>query len=140
MTDISTGRLVLGSIAAGLVINVVESIMNIFVLAGPMEDLLVSRNLPQLGGAAMGGFILLAFVLGFLLVWTYSAIRPRYGAGPRTALKAGGAVWAAFYMLGIGANWLMGIINLRLFLLSLAYTLPMMLAAGYVGGMVYREE
>ena len=140
MSTGNTGRIVIGTLAAGLVINMVETIMNLFVLAGPMEELLASMNLPAMGGAAMGGFVLLAFALGFLIVWTYSAIRPRYGAGPGTALKAGGAVWAAFYLLGAGADWLMGIASLHLLLITLAYTLPMMLAAGYVGGMVYKEE
>ena len=114
--------------------------MNVFVLAGPMEDLLAAMGLPPLGGPAMGGFVVLAFALGFLVVWTYAAIRPRYGAGPATGLRAGIAVWAGFYLLGVGANWLMGIVTLHLFLLTLVYTLPMMLAAGYAGGMVYREE
>ena len=140
MASINAGKVVLGAIAAGLVINVVESAMNLFVIAGPMEELLASLGLPPMGGAAMGGFAVLAFTLGFLLTWTYAAIRPRYGAGPATALKAGLAVWAAFYFLGTGADVLMGMVPLQLFLITLAYTLPMMLAAAYVGGMVYKEE
>ncbi len=140
MTQINTSKLIVGTIAAGVVINVVESIMNLFVIAGPMEEMLAARNLPEMAGAAMGGFMLLAFVLGFLTVWTYAAIRPRYGAGPATALRAGAAVWAAFYLMGTFANHLMGIVTFHLFMITLAYTLPMMLVAGYVGGMVYKEE
>ena len=34
-----------------------------------------------------------SFVLGLLLVWIYAAIRPRFGPGPRTALRAAFAVW-----------------------------------------------
>ena len=140
MTGINTGKVAVGAIAAGVVINIVETIMNLFVIAGPMEEMLLAMNLPAMGGAAMGGFMALAFTLGFLIVWTYAAIRPRYGAGPASAMRAGGAIWVAFYFLGTGANWLMGIVSLHLFLITLAYTLPMMLAAAYVGGMVYREE
>ena len=140
MTGINTGKVAVGAIAAGVVINIVETIVNLFVIAGPMEEMLLALNLPAMGGAAMGGFMVLAFTLGFLIVWTYAAIRPRYGAGPSSAMRAGGAIWVAFYFLGTGANWLMGIVSLRLFLITLAYTLPMMLAAAYVGGMVYQEE
>ena len=140
MATINSGRLILGGIAAGVVVNVVEAIVNLSVLAGPMDELLASMNLEPIGGAAIAGFTVLAFCLGLLVVWTYAAIRPRYGAGPATALKAGLAVWAGFYLLGVGADWLTGTVTLNLFLITTAYTLPMMLAAGYVGGMVYKEE
>lgn len=140
MSGMNAGKVAVGTIAAGVIINIVESIMNIFVIAGPMEEMLQAMNLPAMGGAAMGGFMVLAFTLGFLIVWTYAAIRPRYGAGPTTAMRAGSAVWVAFYFLGTGANWLMGIVSLQLFLITLAYTLPMMLAAACAGAMVYQEE
>jgi hypothetical protein len=140
MPTMNTQRVALATVAAAVVINVVETVVNLSVLAGPMEEMLVSRNLPPMGGAAMGGFVVLALTLGFLVAWTYAAIRPRLGAGPGTALRAGLVVWTAFYLLGTGANWLMGIVSLNLFLVTLAYTLPMMLAAGYVAGMVYKES
>lgn len=140
MAPINTGKLVIGAIAAGVVINIVESIVNLFIIADQMEAMLASRNLPEMGNTAMAGFTLLAFMLGALVVWTYAAIRPRYGEGAITALKAGFAVWAAFYFLGTFTNWLMGFVGTDLFIITLAYTLPMMLAAGYVGGYLYREE
>lgn len=140
MASINTGRLVLGTIAAGLVINVVETVVNTFIVADAMAELLASMNLEPVGGAAIAGYILLAFALGFLIVWTYAAIRPRYGAGPATAMRAGLAVWAAFYLLGVGSTWLMGVAPSHLYLHTLLYTLPMMLAAAYVGGRVYRED
>ncbi|HUF69252.1 MAG TPA: hypothetical protein VMM79_11480 [Longimicrobiales bacterium] len=140
MARINFGRVVVGAIVAGLVINVVETIVNMFIMAHAMEELLASLNLGPLGGVALGGYVVLAFVLGFLIVWTYAAIRPRYGPGPWTAMRAGLAVWAAFYLLGAGSNWLMGIVPGPLYLHTLLYTLPMMLAAAVAGGMMYREE
>ncbi len=139
MNGINTGRLILGGLAAGLVINIVETLMNVVVLADSMRHLLAERNLPPMGGGAMGGYVVLAFALGLLIVWTYAAIRTRYGPGPRTALRAGLAVWASFYLLGGSASWLMGIVPVHIYLHTLLYTLPTMLAAGYVGGMVYKE-
>jgi hypothetical protein len=140
MGRINMGRVLLGAFVAGLVINVVETIVNVFIIGHQMEELLASLNLPTLGGRAMGGYVVLAFALGFLIVWTYAAIRPRYGAGPMTALKAGLAVWAAFYLLGVGSTWLMGIAPTNMYIHTLLYTLPMMLVAAYLGCMVYREE
>lgn len=139
MGRINMGRVLLGAIAAGIVINVVESIVSLFVVSHAMEEMLASLNRGPVGGAAMGGYILLAFVLGFLIVWTYAAIRPRYGPGPKTAMRAGLAVWAAFYLLGTGSNWLLGIAPVHLYIHTLLYTLPMMLAAALAGGLLYRE-
>ena len=46
--------------------------------------------------------------MGVALVWRYAAIRPRFGAGPRTAAIAGlyfwspgSLVWTSFFVLGI---------------------------------------
>ena len=33
--------------------------------------------------------VVLIFLVGILLIWLYAAIRPRYGAGPGTAVLAG---------------------------------------------------
>lgn len=140
MSAINTGRLILGGIAAGLVINIVETIVNLFLVAHVMEELLASLDLEPIGTAAGIGYIVLGFALGFLIVWTYAAIRPRYGPGPRTALRAGLAVWAAFYLLGAGSNWLLGVAPIHLYVHTLLYSLPMMLIAGWVGGRVYRED
>jgi hypothetical protein len=38
-------------------------------------------------------FTFLDFLVGIFLVWVYAAIRPRFGAGPGTAIKAGLLVW-----------------------------------------------
>lgn len=140
MASINYARVGVGALAAGVVINVVESVMNLLVLADAMEQMTATLGLPPMGGGAMGGFVLMAFAMGFLLTWTYAAIRPRFGPGPATALKAGAAVWAAFYLLGQAVLWLMGMIDLHLYLITLAYSLPMMLAAGAAGGWAYKEE
>jgi hydroxyacylglutathione hydrolase len=37
--------------------------------------------------------------LGLLLAWLYAAIRPRFGPGPATALRAGGFLWVATWLV-----------------------------------------
>jgi hypothetical protein len=139
MADMNTGKVITAGLAAGLVINVVESVANLFVLAGPMEEVMTGLGLPPIAGAVIGGFVALGFVLGWITVWTYAAIRPRFGPGPGTAAKASIAVWASFYLLGAGSQWMAGVTPLSLYLTVLVYSLIMMLAAGYVGGMLYSE-
>ena len=60
--------------------------------------------------------IAMTSALGIAAVWLYAAIRPRYGAGPRTAVIAGLAVWVMADLwsgiyLGMG---FMGLITPRL--------------------------
>jgi hypothetical protein len=38
-------------------------------------------------------WIVVDFVIGLAVVWNYAAIRPRFGAGPRTAVLAAVAPW-----------------------------------------------
>jgi hypothetical protein len=41
----------------------------------------------------MAAHLLWGFVVGIAAIWLYAAIRPRYGPGAATALRAGFAVW-----------------------------------------------
>src|SRR5262245_38070910 len=103
MGRINLGRVVLGGLLAGLVLNIGESLLNAVVLASDMEAVTTARNVPQVGGSAIAGFVLMCFALGIGLVWLYAAIRPRYGAGVKTALIAGIVVWLmAFVWAGLG--------------------------------------
>ena len=34
-----------------------------------------------------------------LMVWLYARLRPRYGGGPKTALRSGLAAWAVFWVI-----------------------------------------
>jgi hypothetical protein len=73
-------------------------------------------------------FIPANFLVGFFTVWLYTRMRLRYGPGPRTALRAGLAIWAIFWVIPMLAlvplelfpNWLLflviagGVVNANL--------------------------
>jgi hypothetical protein len=44
-------------------------------------------------------FIPANFVVGILMVWLYARLHPRYGGGPKTALRSGLAAWAVFWVI-----------------------------------------
>ena len=52
-----------------------------------------------LGAAQIALFNAMGFLVGIAIVWMHAAIRPRYGAGPRTALCAAAATWFLPYAL-----------------------------------------
>ena len=91
MSGINTGKVIVGGLLAGLVFNVIDFISNTFILAADFQ-----ANFTRLGldAAAMEtpgvitAFIIIDFLFGFLAVYTYAAIRPRFGAGAKTAVLA----------------------------------------------------
>ena len=83
---------------------------------------------------------LLHLVTGILAVWLYSAIRPRYGAGPKTALIAGLAVWILCplsFDLIVGA---FGFFPAKVLVPDILTTLVMYVVATLAGAWVYKEQ
>jgi len=139
MTNINGGRVVLGGLLAGLIINISETILNIPVLGEQMDAVMKARNLPAVGGGAIAVFTAGGFVLGVLLVWLYAAIRPRFGAGAKTAMLAGLVLWLLAYVwpaLGVG---LMGIMPGKLLTVTTIWGLAEVILASIAGGWLYKE-
>ena len=140
MGSINAGRVILGGLLAGLVVNIGETILNLVVVAQAMEGALRARNLPPVGGSAIAGFIALTFLQGIVIVWLYAAIRPRFGAGVRTAAIAGIAVWflSPFYA---GVAWvLMGVFPAKVTSIGTLWALPEIVVASIAGAWVYKER
>jgi hypothetical protein len=88
MGKINLGRVVLGGIVAAIVIGAFEFVLNGVMLADQWPALMKSINRPELGGSEIVCFNILALIQGLAAVWTYAAIRPRFGEGPVTAIRA----------------------------------------------------
>jgi hypothetical protein len=140
MGHINIGRVVGGGLLAGLVINIGETILNVFVLAAPMEAALKARNLPAVGGSAIGVFVLLCFVLGITIVWLYAAIRPRFGAGPGTAVIAALAVWWFAFVFPQVGNVTMGMFPAGVTALATVWGLAEVVIASIAGARFYQEQ
>jgi xanthosine utilization system XapX-like protein len=140
MAAINTGRVIAGGLVAGLIINVVEFVMNMFVLAGDMKAVYDKMGVAEPAGGAIGGFVVLAFLLGLLLAWVYAAIRPRYGAGPRTAVTAALMIWLGACLFPIAGWVLMGMYPLRLASIGLLYGLVEFVIGALAAGAIYQER
>ena len=139
MTGINVGRVVLGGLLAGLVIDIGESFLNGWLLAADMEAAMARLNLPPIGGSASATFIVLGFALGIATVWLYAAIRPRYGAGVNTALCAGAAAWFFAYAYPSIGFAVMGLFPTRLIVIGLVWGLGELMIAAVAGAWLYRE-
>jgi magnesium-transporting ATPase (P-type) len=139
MKSINWGRVILGGVAAGVVVNISEYVLNEIVLKKTNEEAMkaLGKTMPEGGGTIMV-WLIWGFLLGIAAVWLYAGIRPRYGAGPATAVKAGVAVWFLAQLLTAIVFW-----NLGLFPMSpmiLVWTLVEAVVATVAGAWVYKEE
>jgi hypothetical protein len=136
---INSGRVILGGLLAGLVVNIGESILNLVVIGADMEATLKARNLPPVEGGAIGAFVVLAFALGIVTVWLYAAIRPRFGSGPLTAVVAGVTVWLIAYLYPSTADLIMGMYPGGLVATALVWGLVEIVLAAVAGAWLYQE-
>jgi hypothetical protein len=82
---------------------------------------------------------LLGFLSGIAAVWLYAAIRPRFGAGAKTAMVAGIAVWFFSRLLGAIGEMNMGLSSQRMIMTGLVWGLVEIVIATLAGAWVYKE-
>jgi hypothetical protein len=142
MGTINWGRVIGGGLAAGLVMNISEGTLHGGVLGQDAADWFKALGVsvtPQ--PWHMVALIAMTFVLGIASVWLYAAIRPRYGAGPKTAICAGLAVWI-FAHLWSGvylAAGFAGIVPAKLAWLPVVWGLVEAPVGTLVGAWLYKE-
>ncbi len=139
MGGINFCRVVLGGLLAGLVIDVGEYLLNGVVLAQDMDAAMRRLNLPTVGGGAIAVFLVLGFALGIAAIWLYAAIRPRFGAGMKTALCAGSAVWFFAYLYPNIGLVVLGFLSRRLITIATVWGLVELLLAAAAGAWLYKE-
>jgi len=140
VSKINMGRVILGGLIAGVVINLGEFALNMGVLGNLWAEAMKALNRPQVGNESAVFFMLLCFGLGILAVWTYAAIRPRFGAGPMTALCAGLLVWALAILYPSAGIIPMGLFPAKLILYAILWDLVEIPVAVIAGAWIYREQ
>jgi len=140
---INVSKVVVGGLAAGVVGNIVGYVAFGMLLAPRMQADAVAVA-PQLQGRGMSGgaiatTVIGTFVIGFLLVWLYAAIRPRFGPGPKTAIIAGLAVWVTGIVFHV--DWLLtGLMSSTTYAMAVIAGLVQLLASSWIGAMLYKED
>jgi hypothetical protein len=141
MAHTNRGRVILGGFLAGVVINIVEFITNGVVLKEAWGQAMTALGKPaQLSAGAILIFNIWGFLLGIAAVWLYAAIRPRYGAGPKTAIRAGFVAWAIAVFLANLGNYPLGLFPTNLLVISSIVALIEIVIATVAGAWLYKEE
>jgi hypothetical protein len=101
MGNINVGRWILGGVVAGVVLFVIDFVVNGLILAQQWTDAMTALNLPAMteNVGTLIIFLILSLIVGLVAVWIYAGIRPRFGAGVKTAIFAGLAVWLVGYLV-----------------------------------------
>ena len=140
---INTGRVIGGGLLAGAIMNFVDFLVNGVWLADRWmaEATALSARVadPAIATTSMIGWIVTDFLFGVLIVWTYAAMRPRFGAGASTAVKAALLIWGVSHIAYFSFVFL-NMYSLHLIALVSAGGLLAALAGGYAGCSIYKED
>src|SRR5207245_7706430 len=132
MGKINMQKVLIGGLIAGVVLNIVDYVLYGVVLKAQMAAAMQALGKPPIAGNTILWFVFLDFVVGVFLVWLYAAIRPRYGAGPATAVKAGLAAWFLGGLVNAAFMWPMGLMPHNLTVISQAVIVVGLSMAGAI--------
>lgn len=140
MQDINMGSVVKGGLVAGLIINVVEMVVNVFVLGKQWEAVMKDLGKSsEMTGSQIAVLNLWGFAAGIVTIWLYAAIRPRFGPGPKTAVCAALAVWFLAYFSGGFFPVVFGVYPAGLMAAGAAIGLVEVIVAALAGARIYKE-
>lgn len=139
MGKINYGRVVLGGLVAGVIINIGEFILNEMLLKADWEASMKAINRPAMSGSAMVIMVVLCLLLGVMTTWVYAAIRPRFAPGPTTAICAGLVVWTLAYAFPSISGMATELFPSRLFVISIIWGIFEAPIAAVAGAWLYKE-
>ena len=137
MAGINTSRVIVGGLVAGLVANVIDAGTG-FLMQDELSANLERLHLPPMGTSAIVSWVVVDFVYGILLVLTYACIRPRFGAGPRTALFAGFLLLTTVTVILYGFLGL-GFFSSSVYVKSALFAVLSTSAGALAGAALYKE-
>jgi hypothetical protein len=135
------GRIVAGGMVAGVVMNVCDFVSNTTVLKDDMAGIAQKFGTDPAAAASLSGavpFIIADFVLGLTVVWTYAAIRPRLGPGPKTAVLAALVMFVSISAV-LWAFTTMGMMPMGAFVRGSVEALISIALGSIAGAWVYKE-
>jgi hypothetical protein len=135
---INRKRALLGGLVAGIVICL-SAITMVPVVGNEMDLALARFNLPPLSPEAMVFFTFVSLTFGQILVWSYAAVLPRFGPGPKTAIIVALVIWVQAYLFSNVSMVFYGFMPVKLTVIGTVWGLGEILVAGIIGTRFYRE-
>ncbi|HEX4038920.1 MAG TPA: hypothetical protein VHX37_12750 [Acidobacteriaceae bacterium] len=140
MGKINVGRWFLCGIVAGIVGDIVEGVAQGLWLGPYWNAAMKTLGKPPLSTMQIVHYNLIGLVIGFAALWIYVGIRPRFGAGAKTAVYAGLVTWV---LASLVANTFFMVIPYmyphHLALYATIVDLVACLLGTYAGAALYKE-
>ncbi len=138
----NTGKVIVGGLVAGLAFNIGDFVINGFILGQEQIDQMQKLGLTAPAPtniAAMLPWVVVDFLFGILVVWTYAAIRPRFGPGVSTAIIAGLIPYLGATLVLAGFTS-MGLFTMSLFIKGSVAALVNTAIGSVAGAWAYTES
>jgi hypothetical protein len=140
MNRVNYGRVFLGGLVAGLIINIGEYLLNEVVMVREMEETFRRLTMPRPGINFMATAVLLTFLLGVVIVLLYALLRNRVGPGPRTAVIAGLVAWFCVYVYAGILSGVLLAIPVKVLVIGIVWGLIEYSVAAIAGAALYKED
>lgn len=140
MNNINFGRVLIGGLLAGLVLNIGEFLLNDVILGKQMREFFARYGIPEPGSSFLILAVSLTFAIGIVLVFVYALIRSRLGPGPKTAIVAGLIMWFGIYVYTGAINGFLFAIPLNVMLIALVWGLIEYVVGAIAGAWAYKES
>ena len=142
MGSMNRQKVIVGGLVAGIVIAVLDYVIWTYVLAGwaaGMTDAVnAALSATMNSKRAMVGSVVADILFGISIVWCYAAIRPRFGAGAKTAMCAGAFVWFVG-TLAYSSLYLYRLVSSEFMCVAAVTALVEFVIGAYVGCQMYSE-
>lgn len=140
MNKINVGRVLLGGLVGGLVISIGNFLINRVLLRDAMNAEFSRLHVAEPGNDFIVKAVVMTFILGIAIVYLYAAIRPRFGAGVKTAICAGLIAWFfVFLYTRVLLGMVMGM-PMDLIVKGTALGLIVYVIGAIAGAWLYKEE
>jgi len=138
MGKINWGRVLLGGLVAGVLLDLADYVLNTYVWAQQNAAMMKALGV-SLRPNAIPIFLIEGLVLGIAIVWAYAVARPRYGAGAKTAVITGLGVWVIGEVLPDADLWASGILPTRMLCIGVVVGLVLIVVVSVIGAALYKE-
>jgi hypothetical protein len=142
MGNVNWGKFILGALIVAVICFLSDGFLHQRVVNEQWEAVIAAlgATFPQHAGWSMVYFVIFELGRGFLTMYIYVLLRPRLGAGAKTATWAGVVAWVAFSLTGPAQFIPLGFYSEGLWISVGLYQLVFSIIAAIAGAAPYGEK
>ncbi|HEU4407532.1 MAG TPA: hypothetical protein VFS43_19860 [Polyangiaceae bacterium] len=132
--------MLVGGLAAGVVVNIGEFALNGLILQETWDEAMRSLGRPPVAGASIAWLALMSLALGVVTVWVYAILRPSSRTGREATVRAAFLCWLLAYVFGFGWSAALGVFSAAIYWATLPWSFLELLLGALAGVWLYRAR